>query len=206
MKAVYLMNELGINSNIDRNIINKIIRYNEKLHNINIDSIDLDSLCNINFIKYTILHIKAIEKLEEKLNVKEYNITKYHDLDKIALYIILSKNEVHNIHKSLQRHHSKYNIDKRTIIEKCLDWESGHMTKVDKPLSAYEFLINYKMEQYNEIIDTMTKLGMANNTGYKAISDKEYKYLCSELTNTEILKYITRGINYIDSICNQLRR
>lgn len=195
--------DLGINNNIPPEIVRRLNYFNDKLKKIDLDALNIYEIDNIDYIIYTILHIKAIKQLEKQWGVYEYSITKTHDLDKIALYVIVDKATTKIMHRSLAKHHSDINDSTKLKIEKCLDWESGHMTKIGRDLSAYEFLVQRKTSQYNDLIGTMQKLGITE-TKCKAITKSEYAMLYREVTVDEIRNYIKAGCQYIDNICKEL--
>ena len=89
-------------------------------------------------IPYTYKHIKAFDKLQiQTFNRKEYL---FHDWDKLVMYAILpflGTSKIKDIHRAISRHHIKVRqYDIRAFEEALIDWESGHLTKPDKPYNA----------------------------------------------------------------------
>ena len=89
-------------------------------------------------IPYTYKHIKAFDKLQKQTFDKRKYL--FHDWDKIFMYIFLpflGTEKIKEIHRFISRHHIKmgqYSI--RACEEALIDWESGYLTKPDKPYNA----------------------------------------------------------------------
>lgn len=116
-------------------------------------------------IPYTFKHyIKIIE-----LQFFYYGRVKYflHDLDKIAMYVLLPFLGVKKI-KKIHRKWSKHHIWEDKPEKKCnyeeaiLDWESAHYTKIDKPLTALE-IVESKWKNsvhYPFLVKELQKIGL----------------------------------------------
>lgn len=113
----------------------------------------------IDKFKYTINHKKAFLKVEKQL--LGYNTPRgyLHDVDKLFMYIFLSKKQTHKIHRKISRHHvnNRYK-SKQDYIEMIIDWECARYTKKDKPLNAYETLCKYYSQLKEEIEPIMKEL------------------------------------------------
>jgi len=129
---------------------------------------------NFEHMKYTILHREAIRKLERELGIEYLQISKYHDLDKLAFYYVLSVEDTHNLHTNIQKHHNPLCTDYKTSVEKILDWESAHLTKPDKPLSAYETLLKYKPDEIPVMEPVLRSLGLWGEINCRCISWQEF--------------------------------
>lgn len=119
---------------------------------------------NLEHIKYTYKHRKIVIKLAEKYfkdNEELLEKVKYHDLDKLFLYLFYEKKQVSKIHRDLTSHHENA-LEKTDLdyIEMVLDWESARYTKPDKPLNAYDTLINYYPNMSNEILPILNEMGI----------------------------------------------
>lgn len=119
---------------------------------------------NLEHIKYTYKHRKIVIKLAEKYfkdNEELLEKVKYHDLDKLFLYLFYDKKQVSKIHRDLTSHHEN-DLEKTYLdyIEMVLDWESARYTKPDKPLNAYDTLINYYPNMSNEILPILKEMGI----------------------------------------------
>ena len=119
---------------------------------------------NLEHIKYTYKHRKIVIKLAEKYfkdNEELLEKVKYHDLDKLFLYLFYDKKQVSKIHRDLTSHHEN-DLEKTDLdyIEMVLDWESARYTKPDKPLNAYDTLINYYPNMSNEILPILKEMGI----------------------------------------------
>ena len=60
------------------------------------------------------------------------------------MYLFYDKKDASNIHRDKTVHHEN-ELEKTELdyIEMVLDWESARYTKPDKPLNAYDTLVNY---------------------------------------------------------------
>ena len=89
-------------------------------------------------IPYTYKHIKAFNTLQRE-TFNEHRFM-FHDWDKLFMYFFLpflGTKRIKKIHRLISKHHIKvgdYNI--RAYEEALIDWESGHITKPDKPYNA----------------------------------------------------------------------
>lgn len=155
---------------------------------------------NFEHIKCTILHIEAIKKLEHDLGIEHLQISKYHDLDKLAFYYVLSVEDAHNLHTNIQKHHDPLCTDYKTSVEKVLDWESAHLTKPDKPLSAYETLLKYKPDEIPVIEPVLRDLGLWGEVNCRCISWEEFYKESATISALEVLALLERRIDYVKVI------
>ena len=96
---------------------------------------------------YTLKHKIAFLKVEKQLRGKNTLNGYLHDLDKPFLYLFcfwLDFTEIQTFHRKHNRHHVINNLKKTQsdLLDTVIDWECARMTKPDKPLNAYETLIN----------------------------------------------------------------
>ncbi len=113
-------------------------------------------------IIYTLRHKIAFLKTEKELLGHNTLRGYLHDWDKPFLFCIpwLSKQEIQNIH----RHHNKHHIantqpkSKADYIETIIDWECARFTKPDKPLNAYETLMNLYPTQQDVFLPVIQEL------------------------------------------------
>lgn len=151
-------------------------------------------------MKYTILHMDAIKELERKLGIEYLQISKYHDFDKLAFYYVLSDREAHNLHTSIQKHHDPLCTDYKVSIEKILDWESAHLTKPDKPLSAYETLLRYKPDEIPVMAPVLKDLGLWGEENCKCISWEDFYKKSALIPVSKVFELLERGIDYVKVI------
>ena len=94
-------------------------------------------------VNYTWRHKKAFLKVEKELFGKNTLRGYLHDVDKLFLYLFLSKETTSKIHRRIARHH----VDEMSSLEDykqaMVDWECARYTKPDKPLDAYDTLMTY---------------------------------------------------------------
>ena len=164
---------------------------------------------NIEYCKYTYRHRKAFLYVTNKI-VKDENIKKemikrarFHDLDKMTLYIFLEKKQASSYHRKTSSHHLENNLPKTLLdyLETIIDFECAAYTKPDKPLNAYDTLI----KTYKDKIDTNTYNSLMNilkkydlDSSYCVLDDligieymKKYEDINEEMIMYEILDYIS---------------
>ena len=119
---------------------------------------------NKEYIEYTYKHRKVVILLAKKYfkNNKELlERVKYHDLDKMYMYLFYDKKTVSKTHREQSQHHdnelTKSYLD---YAEMVLDWESARYTKPDKPLNAYDTLIQYYINLKEYIMPILTEIGL----------------------------------------------
>lgn len=113
-------------------------------------------------IPYTIRHYFAFMKLQKKV-LGRYKY-KFHDVDKIFMYLFLpflGVEFIKIIHSRINKHH--INDFKSTCEcnyeEAILDWECARFTKPDKPETSYEFInSNNKSSHYFNLLETWKKM------------------------------------------------
>ena len=122
---------------------------------------------NFDYIKYTYKHRRIVMLLAEKHfsnNQELLEQIKYHDLDKMYMYLFYGKKDVSRIHRDLTVHHEN-DLEKSELdyIEMVLDWESARYTKPDKPLNAYDTLVNYYPQMTDVILPILEQMGIASS-------------------------------------------
>ena len=113
-----------------------------------------------NHVPYTWKHYLAFMKVQKEL-LGHYKY-KFHDWDKLAMFIFLpflGDRIINQWHQKHQKHHPTYctgNDWKRNLKtseidweQAIIDWECARITKPDKPLDAYDTLFKF----YPEFID-----------------------------------------------------
>ena len=104
-------------------------------------------------IPYTLRHYAAFLRTEKKyIGYYKY---KFHDLDKVLMYIIipwLGTKRIKKIHRAINKHH----IQNHKAAYECnyeeavTDWECCRLTKPQEPMSAREYL-EYKKETLRDV-------------------------------------------------------
>lgn len=120
---------------------------------------------NEEYMIYTYKHRKIVMYLANKYvkNNKEKVLKhiKYHDLDKLFMYMFYDKSDASKLHRKLSFHHE--NDKPKTYedyVEMVLDWESARYTKEDKPLNAYDTLYKYFPSMENEILPILKEFNI----------------------------------------------
>ena len=162
---------------------------------------------NIEYCKYTYKHRKAFIYVVNKI-IKDENIKKemtkrarFHDLDKMTLYMFLDKKQSSSYHRKTSSHHLENNISKTfyDYLESIIDFECASYTKPDKPLNAYDTITKI----YKEKIDSKTYNSLMNileeyniNSSYNVLNDnigveymKKYENVTEEMIMYEVLDY-----------------
>ena len=121
---------------------------------------------NKEYIEYTHKHRKVVMLLAKKYfknNNEVLEQVKFHDLDKMYLYMFYDKSVVSKFHRKNSNHHSN-DLEKSKLdyIEMVLDWESARYTKPDKPLNAYDTLYKYYIEEEENILPILKEMGIDN--------------------------------------------
>ena len=153
---------------------------------------------NLEHIKYTYKHRKIVIKLAEKYfkdNEELLEKVKYHDLDKLFLYLFYEKKQVSKIHRDLTSHHENA-LEKTDLdyIEMVLDWESARYTKPDKPLNAYDTLINYYPNMSNEILPILKEMGIDASNLPMEEDILELAYSLDNVSNEDIVNELKESI------------
>lgn len=153
---------------------------------------------NLEHIKYTYKHRKIVIKLAEKYfkdNEELLEKVKYHDLDKLFLYLFYDKKQVSKIHRDLTSHHEN-DLEKTDLdyIEMVLDWESARYTKPDKPLNAYDTLINYYPNMSNEILPILKEMGIDSSNLPMEEDILELAYSLDNVSNEDIVNELKESI------------
>ncbi len=153
---------------------------------------------NLNYIEYTLKHRVALKCCIEKYcntsdKKKLLERAKIHDMDKVIMYLYMTKKGVNLIHRNGVRHHFNSNIkdySRLDYLEMIFDWECARYTKEDKPLNAYDTLYKFYPEHEKEILPLLKELKL----DYSSLDfDKE---ILEETKNIVVdQEYIKKEIN-----------
>ena len=127
-----------------------------------------------------------------------------HDMDKMFLLLFYEKKNITKFHSNMAPHHDN-DIPKKEIdyIEMVLDWESARYTKEDKPLNAYDTMINYYPHLKDQVLPILEKMDIAYSTFDKDKRVVEYVKSLGEVTIEDIKNEL---INYIKLYKPQLTK
>lgn len=179
--------------------------------------IRLENLC---YIDYTLKHKLAIKLLYHELETdildalyskesillkKEYFIREMikqldrHDVDKLVMYMFLTKKTASEIHRKTKSHHLVSSSKSLfTHIEMILDWECAYLTKDDKPLNAYDTLLKLKS------IDSISNYDFKEISNYLNKAKLGYSYNVREK-----YKDVFTSLNYftfsLDDVMNSVK-
>lgn len=161
---------------------------------------------NLGYIEYTLKHREALKQCVEKYCSKEdkedlLERVKIHDMDKIIMYLYMSKKETHSIHRNSSRHHFNDSIkdyNRIDYLEMIFDWECARYTKSDKPLNAFDTLYKFYPEHEKEILPLLKelKLDYSSSEFDKDIQEETRNIVIdNEYIKNEINAYlISKGI------------
>ena len=160
---------------------------------------------NKEHIEYTYKHRKVVMLLAKKYfsdNLELIERIELHDLDKLFMYLFYDKKTVSRMHRDLSKHHENdLEKDYLDYIEMMLDWESARYTKPDKPLNAYDTLINFYTNMTEKILPILKEMGIDKPNmpmdeeilnyvnGFNEVSDEDIE--------EELHKYVKRLVKTI---------
>ncbi len=168
---------------------------------------------NIEYCKYTYRHRKAFSYLVDKL-IKDEKIRKemekrarFHDLDKMTLYLFIDKKQASSYHRKTSFHHLENNLPKTfyDYLEVIIDFECAGYTKPDKPLNAYDTISEIYRDRidkniYDLLINILRKYNL--DSSYSVSDDRfgvdfirQYENITEEMILYEILDYTSHFSN-----------
>lgn len=162
-------------------------------------------LTNMKFIEYTYLHRIALRFCIEKhlaghpLLEHMLELAKNHDMDKMFLYTLVSKKAASHYHRATAAHHMENDKPKSVcnFIEAVMDYECAGYTKADKPLNAYDTVVQYGKSHQDDLFHIMQEFGMKRS--YKNTPDdpewKEYLIKQGEITDKVIMRELMEWVN-----------
>ena len=150
---------------------------------------------NLHKMRYTYLHRQAIFTLAEKLGI---DATPYltHDTEKYFMYLWLKEDVTRECHRILNRHHDydkSVAIDRETLVEMMLDWESARFSKPDKPRNAYDTLYKWMpVEMHEPMAALLKEYNLYYPTNEPGITAEEYKKQSEAITPAMIAAEIEK--------------
>ena len=150
---------------------------------------------NLHKMRYTYLHRQAIFTQAEKLGI---DATPYltHDTEKYFMYLWLQEDVTRECHRILNRHHDYDKgvaIDRETLVEMMLDWESARFSKPDKPRNAYDTLYKWMpVEMHEPMAALLKEYNLYYPTNEPGITAAEYKKQSEAITPAMIVAEIEK--------------
>lgn len=178
---------------------------------------------NFDWCAYTYKHRKMFVYIANKL-IKDEEMkaailerAKYHDVDKLLLYMFLDQDISQKHHVVTHKHHLECNEEKSYIdlLETVIDCECSPYTKPDKPLNAFDFLnklLEMKLvstEIATRLFDIMHELGIDYSYSYTKDSEgvayaQTIENVTEEMILLEVLDYVKNTdadeLNYIKNL------
>ena len=139
---------------------------------------------NFDYCKYTFLHRKALQYYIEKNNYLTQDEkqallkrAKVHDMDKLVLYLFREKESASKYHRDHASHHLKQWVpfSDLDLLESIFDYECAALTKPDKPLNAYDTVLNYYSDFKEYYLPVLKRLHM--DSSYLAVSEEDKNYI-----------------------------
>ena len=156
---------------------------------------------NLDYIKYTFLHRKALFSVAEEHSINAESLYRYHDLDKVINYLFLSKQEAHEMHVTMQEHHNRKSNEHKALLEMVLDWESARFTKPDKPLNAYDTLVRYYPEMIERVLPLLRVYSLDTPTDYnEVVTIQQYNELANSVSISDICNEILSYVKHVKHI------
>ena len=156
---------------------------------------------NKEYIEYTYKHRLVVIYLAKKYFPNNKELLKQvelHDLDKLFLYLFFNKKDVSKLHRDLNYHHEN-DLEKSKLdyIEMVLDWESARYTKEDKPLNAYDTLVNYYSDMSEVILPILKEMNIDKSLLPKDEDVCEYVESIRDISIDEIKEDIKNYLNLV---------
>ena len=186
----------------DRNDIDYAIIMLSKMLKNEINEDEIKNNPNYKYIMHVILHRKAFKHLEEKTDYKGV-YSKQHDIDKIGLALVLGKDKAKKIHHKWAPHHSSFDWsdpDELIFIEKIIDWECSHCTKLDRKETAWEYFIKkYSSPENIKFVEPLfLELNMKHKKDKKhKLTKKKYEEMVSKVSFKEVISEIQNSYDFL---------
>lgn len=154
----------------------------------------------IDYIAHVLLHRNAFCFLESKTPYVQ-KFSEYHDFDKIACAFVLGVEETKKLHKQIAPHHNIdwKHPDKLLLIEKAIDWECSHYTKLHRTESAYEYLLHYHPDKKDIMKPILKELGYWKKPHDYELLEYHYECMVHEITDMDYYKAILKSAEYLDA-------
>jgi hypothetical protein len=125
--------------------------------------------------------------------------SKEHDIDKVGLGLILGKESAKIIHKKIAPHHNIDwdNPDKNILVEKMLDYESCHYTKLGHPDTAYEYVMKTKKEYINVIKPVLRELNLWGFKSNRKLTQETYEKIIASIPDEYVISELYKSYQYL---------
>ena len=155
---------------------------------------------SLNHIKYTILHKDAILSLQKDfINIIPPMNLDNHDRDKIVYYLLLNDTKVASkLHRETMKHHG-FPTTNELCYEIIFDYESAHMTKADKPLSAYDTVIVHHKELLDVLTPFLKELNLWEKSSEYVISYEDMIKNFDSIDDEGLINEIIKSLKYVSS-------
>lgn len=154
-----------------------------------------------NYMIHVILHRKTVKKLASEITIPNYvdEFSQMHDIEKIGLCLSLDKSQVRHIHKAIAQHHNvNWNRpNKDLLIEKAIDWESCHYTKLNSQQTAYEYCLTTTKASQATIKPILKQLNFWKKYNKNPLTQEQYDELVAGLSDDYILSEVQACYDFL---------
>lgn len=153
---------------------------------------------NFDYVIHLIAHRDAFARLES--STKYHGMfSNTHDIEKIGLSLILGKDIAKQIHRKWAAHHNIdwNNPDKMILVEKLLDYESCHYTKMNAQDTAYEYVMLAHKDKLAIIEPVLKELDMWENVNGGYLTKETYHQIIDSIHDEHILAEVRKSYIYI---------
>lgn len=155
---------------------------------------------NLEYVKHLILHRQAFSKVEHRTKYHG-KFSNLHDIDKVGIALVLGKEETKRLHKVLAEHHNvKWELGEERLVEKVIDWESCHYSKLGEPDTAYEYLMKYHEDKVELMKPIMEELDVWEKHNLEPLTEEHYKQMEESLDMETILSEVTKSYKYFKTL------
>ena len=125
-----------------------------------LESLGLVTKSSWRYQKYTLEHKIAFVDTFIILRNHLTSAALSHDTDKLVLYGVMEKSAASRLHRDFSNHHIFNCKEPEHYINCIIDYECARFTKKDKPLNAYDTIMKYCPDQYDNLKPYLQQLGI----------------------------------------------
>lgn len=153
---------------------------------------------NFEYVMHIIAHRDAFKTIEK--NTKYSGLfSNQHDIEKIGLSLVLGKNIAKQIHRKWADHHNIDwdNPDPMILVEKLLDYESCHYTKLNSQETAYEYSLVAHPDKMLFIEPVLKELKIWKHENTEKLTPEQYIQILEGIDDNHILEEVQASYEYI---------
>lgn len=153
---------------------------------------------NFDYVMHLIAHRDAFARIEA--HTKYHGMfSNTHDIEKVGLALILGKDIAKQIHRKWADHHNIDwdNPDEMILVEKILDYESAHYTKLNSQETAYEYVLSAHKDKLDVIKPVLEELNIWESTNNSRLTKEKYNQIIDSIHDEHILAEVRKSYIYI---------